>query len=152
MQWLFSLVWSESQVKKTKTNLFKERIKKFVALPMKKKQLRMIGKIMNLTFIKLFTVYIKIRTICFPYLLVNLFKERYISSVKSCKYLNKLISIKTMVLTFLKKTMYMCTIPLTKFQKKFHISQHRMPTVTYTCILSHACWKSPERAWMLQRG
>ena len=103
-------------------------MKKFVALPRKEKRLRMIGKMMNLTFIEIFTAYIKIRMICFPSLLVNLFKERYISSVKSCKYLNKLISIKTMVLTFSKKTMYMCTIPLTKFQKSFtsHNIAHQM--------------------------
>ena len=37
-----------------------------------------------LTFFELYTVYIKkIRTILFPYLLVNLFKLRYISSVQS---------------------------------------------------------------------
>ena len=41
-------------------------------------------------FLQAFTVYIKIRQIVFPYLLIN--KERYISSVKSYKYLNKLIS------------------------------------------------------------
>ena len=41
---------------------------------------------------ELYTVYKNIRTILFPYLLANLFKERYISSVKSYKYLNKFIS------------------------------------------------------------
>ena len=40
----------------------------------------------------LHSVYKNIRTILFPYLLANLFKERYISSVKSYKYLNKFIS------------------------------------------------------------
>ena len=40
----------------------------------------------------LYSVYKKIGTILFPYLLVNLFKGRYTNSVKSYKYLNKLIS------------------------------------------------------------
>ena len=40
----------------------------------------------------LYSVYEKITTILSPYLLVNLFKQRYISSVKSYKYLNKFIS------------------------------------------------------------
>ena len=48
------------------------------------------------------SIYKKIRTILFPCLLVNLFKQRYISSVKSYKYLNKFLGIKTMVATFLK--------------------------------------------------
>ena len=38
------------------------------------------------------SVYEKIRVMLFPYLLVYLFKQRCISSVKSYKYLNKLIS------------------------------------------------------------
>ena len=36
--------------------------------------------------------YKKIRTILFPYLLVNLFKQRCTKSVKSYKYLKKFIS------------------------------------------------------------
>ena len=40
----------------------------------------------------LYSVYEKITTILSPYLLVNLFKQRYISFVKSYKYLNKIIS------------------------------------------------------------
>ena len=40
----------------------------------------------------LYSVYKKIRTILFPYLLVNLLKQRYISFLKSCKYMNKVIS------------------------------------------------------------
>ena len=51
----------------------------------------------NQTFFKTSAVYIKIRKIVFPYLLINLFKERFISSVKN--YLKKLISIKAVVLT-----------------------------------------------------
>ena len=46
----------------------------------------MYGQMMALKLFELYTVYIKIRTIPFPYLLVNLFKQRYISSVKSWKY------------------------------------------------------------------
>ena len=57
-------------------------------------------KIMTKIF-EFYAVYIKSRTIRFPYLLINLIKERYISSVKSYEYLNKVISIKTMILTFL---------------------------------------------------
>ena len=75
-------------------------MKKFVALLAKEKWLIMKNdeKMMTLTFLELYTVYIKFRTAVFPYLLVNLFKEKYISSVKSYKYLNTL-RIKTMVLT-----------------------------------------------------
>ena len=40
----------------------------------------------------LYSVCKKIRTIIFPCLLVNLLKQRYISSIKSYKYLNKLTS------------------------------------------------------------
>ena len=47
------------------------------------------------------------------FILNNLFKERYINSVKGCEYLNKLInSCKNNGLTFLKNTMYMPTVPL----------------------------------------
>ena len=38
-----------------------------------------------------YTVYVKNSDNSFPILLINLFKERYIGSVKSYKYLNKLI-------------------------------------------------------------
>ena len=89
------------------------RVKQFVALIAKKKQLRMDGKEMTLIFFKLYMVYIKIRTTLFPYLLVNLFNERCISLAKGYEYLNKLISsYKNNGLTFLKKAMYMPTIPL----------------------------------------
>ena len=59
-----------------KTNLFKEEMKKFVLLT-KEKHLRMNGKMISLT---LYSAY-KISTILF-FLLVNLFKQRGISSVK----------------------------------------------------------------------
>ena len=52
---------------------------------------------MTLTIAELYAVYIKIRTILFS-ILTNLIKKNF-SSVKSYKYLNKVISIKTMVLT-----------------------------------------------------
>ena len=37
-------------------------------------------------------IYKKIKTILFPYLLANVFKQKYTSSVKSYKHLNKFIS------------------------------------------------------------
>ena len=40
----------------------------------------------------LYSGYKKIRTILFPYLLVNVFKQRCTKSVKSYKYLKKFIS------------------------------------------------------------
>ena len=43
-------------------------------------------------FRALYSVYKKIRIILLSYLLIDLFRQRYISSVKSYKYLNKLIS------------------------------------------------------------
>ena len=90
-------------------------MKKFIALLTEERQLRMNGEMMSLTFFKLYTEYIKIRTIFFSYLLLNLFKERYISSVKSYKYLNKLYAkCKNKDLNFLKKYLYMSTIRLTK--------------------------------------
>ena len=58
-------------------------MKEYVALRTEEKQLIMNGKIMTLTFSDLYTLYIKIRTILFPHLLVNLFKEGCISSVKT---------------------------------------------------------------------
>ena len=42
-----------------KRNMFKERMKKFVALLMKEKQPGMNGKVMTLTFFEFCTVYIK---------------------------------------------------------------------------------------------
>ena len=46
-----------------------------------------------MTFFELYAVYIKDQDNFFsPYLRVNLFKERYISSVKNYKYLNHLVS------------------------------------------------------------
>ena len=40
----------------------------------------------------LYNLYKKIRKIILSYVVLNVFKERYISSVKSDKYLNKLVS------------------------------------------------------------
>ena len=48
----------------------------------------------------LYRVYKKIRTILFSYSLIKLFRQRYISSVKSYKYLNKFIIIRTNGLLF----------------------------------------------------
>ena len=55
----------------------------------KGKRLRIYKKNGDSDFLQaLYSVYKIIMTILFPYLLVNLFKQRYISSVKSYKYLN----------------------------------------------------------------
>ena len=55
----------------------------------------------------LYIVYKKLRQFIFHTLLVNVFKQKCISSIRSYKYLNRLISIKTFVLVFL-KIVYMC--------------------------------------------
>ena len=64
----------------------------------------------------LYNVYEKLGKFFFhSYVLINLFKEKYISSVKSYKYLNKLkVKYKNNGLNFLKITMYVSTIPLLK--------------------------------------
>ena len=59
-----------------------KKLKKFIALLTKEKWLRMNGKMMTLTF--------KNSDNTFSLLLLNLFKERCISFVKSYEYLNKL--------------------------------------------------------------
>ena len=93
----------------------------------KKKRLRMNGKMMPLTFLKLYAVYIKNGTIHFPYLLVNLFKERYISSLKSCKHLNKLtIKYKKNGLNFLKKNYVYAHNPFNRVSEKEKYTSHTM--------------------------
>ena len=67
-------------------------MKKFIELLTKEKKLRINGKILTLTFFESYTVYVKIGATLFPYLLINLIKERYISSAKNDNYLNKVIS------------------------------------------------------------
>ena len=67
-------------------------MKKLAALLTKEKQPRMNGKMMTLTFFQLRTVAYKLGQFFFHALLANLFKQRYISSVTSYRYLNKLIS------------------------------------------------------------
>ena len=64
-----------------KTNLFKECMKKSVALLTKEKRPRMNGKT-TVTLFQLYTLYMKITTILFQYVTHNLFKRRYISFVK----------------------------------------------------------------------
>ena len=63
----------------SKKNLFKEWIKK-LNKGKRKNDYEWMGQLW-LTFFELYTVYIRI--ILFPCLLINLFKQRYISSVKS---------------------------------------------------------------------
>ena len=70
-------------------------MKKFVALLTKEKGKMAINEWENDDsdiLWALYSAYKKIRKIIFPYLLVNLFKQRHISSMKSYKYLNKFIS------------------------------------------------------------
>ena len=67
-------------------------MKKFIELLTKEKKLRINGKIVTLTFFESYTVYVKIGATVFPYLLINLIKERYIRSAKNYNYLNKVIS------------------------------------------------------------
>ena len=120
----------------------------------RKKWLKMNGKMMTLTIFQLYAVYIKIRTILFPYLLISLIKERYISSVKSYKYWTMVYEQWSMNngLNFLKNAMYMCTILLLKLsnfrKRKIHITHHCTSKVIYACILLHTFWKSPERVWV----
>ena len=78
-----------------KKNLFKKWMKKFIALLTKEKGKTAINEYANddpgilRTF---YSVHKKVRTILFPWLLLNLFKQRYSSSGKSYKYLKKFIS------------------------------------------------------------
>ena len=58
-------------------------MRKFIALLTKEKRLRMNGEHDDSVFLQaLCSVYENLGQFC-PYLLINLFKERYISSVKS---------------------------------------------------------------------
>ena len=53
--------------------------------------------------------------ILFAYIVVNMFKERYISSGKSYKYLNRLISLNFLKnIMLFKNTMHRGTVPLIK--------------------------------------
>ena len=68
-------------------------MKKFVALLTKEKRLRMNGKMMTVTFLELYTVYIK--------------KLAQLNSIQFEQF-NKL-SIKTVILSFLKILLCVCT-------------------------------------------
>ena len=63
------------------TNLLKEKLKKSVALLIKEKKAKNECGMITLTFFELYTVYIKTN-----------FIQRYLSSLKSYKYLNRFIS------------------------------------------------------------
>ena len=67
-------------------------MKKLVALLTKQKWLRINVKLMVLNFSGFIQGIEKIMTIRSPHLLVNLFRRRYVSSIKSCKYLNNVVS------------------------------------------------------------
>ena len=57
-------------------------MKKFIALLMKRKKLRMNGKMMSLAFSELFKMYKKIRKILFPYLLTYFKKDTSVLLIK----------------------------------------------------------------------
>ena len=76
----------------------------------KEKQLRMNGKMMTLTFFELYAVYIKWQFFFHTYLLTCLRKLLLKVIFEQVKKL----SIKTLVLIFLKNTLYMHTIPSIK--------------------------------------
>ena len=67
-------------------------MKKLATLLTKEKQPTVNGKMMTLTFFQPWTVAYRLGQFIFHALLANLFKHRYISSVTSYRYLNKLIS------------------------------------------------------------
>ena len=67
-------------------------MKKFVALLTREKRKSGWEKDDSEILGTLYIGYKKIRTIPFPYLFVNLFKERYTKSVRSYKHWNKSIS------------------------------------------------------------
>ena len=73
-----------------KTNLFKEWMNKFVAFLTKKKQPRMNGTMLALTFFEFYTDYIKkLGQFFFHHLLANLFKQRYIVLLLIFEQVNK---------------------------------------------------------------
>ena len=95
-------------------NLFKEWIKKFIALLMKKKEktIKNEWESDDSNFlVALYSVHKQLGQFFFHTLPANLFKQRYISSVTSYKYLKN----KNIRLKFFENTMYVLTIPLIKF-------------------------------------
>ena len=80
----------------------------------------------------LYSVFKKISTILFPYLLVNLFKLGYISSVQSYNILTgSSVKYKNNGLNFLKNNMYMHEIPLIKLQ---NLRKRKIRITTIACL------------------
>ena len=82
---------------------------------------------------------IKNRTILFRYLLINLFKQRYISSIKSYNYLKW----KNNGLNFFENTTYIHTIPLIKLYKVSEKEKYTLHIIacltTFTSAFHNTC-------------
>ena len=108
-------------------------MKEFVASTTKEKQS------MVLDFFRALYRAIKNRTILFRYLLINLFKQRYISSIKSYNYLKW----KNNGLNFFENTTYIHTIPLIKLYKVSEKEKYTLHTIacltTFTSAFHNTC-------------
>ena len=99
------------------------------------------GKTVNGTFDFFRALYraIKNRAILFPYLLINLFKQRYISTIKSYNYLKW----KNNGLNFFENTTYIHTIPLIKLYKVSEKEKYTLHIIacltTFTSAFHNTC-------------
>ena len=94
------------------------------------------GKTVNGTFDFFRALYraIKNRAILFPYLLINLFKQRYISTIKSYNYLKW----KNNGLNFFENTTYIHTIPLIKLYKISEKEKYTLHTIACLTTFTYA--------------
>ena len=108
-------------------------MKEFVASTTKEKQS------MVLDFFRALYHAIKNRTILFRYLLINLFKQRYISSIKSYNYLKW----KNNGLNFFENTTYIHTIPLIELYKVSEKEKYTLHIIacltTFTSAFHNTC-------------
>ena len=108
-------------------------MKEFVASTTKEKQS------MVLDFFRALYHAIKNRTILFRYLLINLFKQKYISSIKSYNYLKW----KNNGLNFFENTTYIHTIPLIKLYKVSEKEKYTLHIIacltTFTSAFHNTC-------------
>ena len=108
-------------------------MKEFVASTTKEKQS------MVLDFFRALYRAIKNRTILFRYLLINLFKQKYISSIKSYNYLKW----KNNGLNFFENTTYIHTIPLIKLYKVSEKEKYTLHIIacltTFTSAFHNTC-------------
>ena len=108
-------------------------MKEFVASTTKEKQS------MVLDFFRALYRAIKNRTILFRYLRINLFKQRYISSIKSYNYLKW----KNNGLNFFENTTYIHTIPLIKLYKVSEKEKYTLHIIacltTFTSAFHNTC-------------